>query len=255
MSNLKKIVRKEIKESVKKNSKTIITESKIIGSRFKILTEGRKFNTDEDVDKLVLEIVSEINYLKSQKFNNQLIQEGFFDFLKGVVGEGPSGIWDYIQQRFANWVLDKFGMPPGFLRNVISDWFSHTPFSQMSKLLTDCHAFSGQLGEAIAEAYVQKMQHAEGLDGAFYGVLRNAIIDEFKNKGWSDMITNVVAKIICPVLGGLTNKLAAAETDIKNKVLSPNQSVASNTSSTTPINTIPTAQPQMGTQTQPTATA
>ena len=236
MENLRKTIRKKIIETTK-GKKNLIKEDIIIRNRFSLIKESNPLRNRRDLDRFANDFLTEVFYMNSQGYNKTLINEGLWDFITGLFGKTPGGIWEYVQERFANYILSYMGLPDGFLKNTITIWFANTPFSEMSAMLTDCNKLVKSLTDAIAEAYANKLADEKLGDSAFYDVLRNTLFAQVKEGRFDDIIANVLSAIICPLLRGMAPKMDEIQNALKDGAMSnvsgaASTSTASNTSST-----------------------
>jgi len=213
MESLKKNIRKKLVET-QRTKKRVINEQKIVQNRFQILVEENNLQTKKELNKFTDDLLNEIFYMNSQGFDKKVIQEGLLDFLGGLFGQGPSGVGKYIQERIVNFILGPrvLGLPDGFLKDAIMIWFADTPFSEMSKMFTDCNYFVRSLSGTLIEAYAKKLQNEKLGDNAFYDILRNALRQQLESGKMDDVFYNTLSSIICPMLKGMLPKME----DIKN---------------------------------------
>jgi hypothetical protein len=88
-TQLKSLVKENLIKVKETNTKKMLSEEKIIKTRYSILIEGRRLKTESDFRKLSDDIINETIYLNSQNFNKKLIQEQFGNFLS-LLGDGVS---------------------------------------------------------------------------------------------------------------------------------------------------------------------
>jgi hypothetical protein len=206
MDTLKKTVRKKIVET-QKNKKNLITESKIVNTRFSLLIENSSFDTKNDLDLFAKNLINEIIYLNSQNLNKQIIEESFFDMIGGFFKGLGGGAWEYIWEQIADWLLNELGLKPGFLRDAISVWVGNVNFVDVPKMLTDCNFLVKSLTGSLAETYVKKLQKEYVGQGPFYDTLRNSLTTEIKEGGVYQAIERTLTATVCPLINGLTPKM------------------------------------------------
>lgn len=219
METLKKTIRKKIVET-QKQKKSLLNEQVIVTNRLSLIAEGKNLKTKKDLNKFSDELLHEIFYMNSQGFDKKVIQEGLFDFLGGLFGKGKTGVWQYIQERFANWFLTKMGLEDGFLKNAIVIWFANTPFSDMTKMLSDCPLLVRSMSKALIEAYIKKIQDSKLGDSAFYDVLRNAIVEQLEAGKFDDIFYNTLSSVVCPLLNGMMPKMEQIKNAMRGGALS-----------------------------------
>jgi hypothetical protein len=159
-------------------------------------------------------------YLNSQGFDKQVINEGFFDKLKSLLGHSPEGIMEYFKEYMGEWLV-KHLTPvdeDGWIGNMIITGIGNLDISEIPKL-TDCNFLTKWISKTAAEGTVRKLTHEKGLDGPFYDVLRNSIIDMMDKSTLGSKIEEGLGGIICPLLGGVKSKMDAATDKLKEKAL------------------------------------
>ena len=217
---LKNLIREsllEIKENKKKN---ILGESKIVKVRLSIISENVVLKTKKQKDKFFGELLSEMAYLNSQGFDKQVINEGFWDTLKGLFGHAPDGIMEYFKEYMAKWVVKNLTPmdPEGWIGNMIITGIGNLPIGDIPKL-TDCNYLTKWISKTAAEGTVRKLTHEKGLDGPFYDILRNSIVDILDETSLGSKIEEALGSFICPLLGGVKNKMEATTDKLKQKAL------------------------------------
>lgn len=225
MKTLKNIIKNKLNETLEKNKKTI-TETKIIDKRFNILLEGKTFKTEKEKNELMISIVSEILYLNSQNYSQELISEGLgglFSTLKSLfTDKGFEGIGQTLKEKFAGWIADKLGIESNsYFYNLIISVVGNTPITELPKLLTDCNFLVGKITKALPEAIIRKTQYDKGLGGAIGDVIRNSLYDLIEDSDFSNKISNGLSTIICPLLGKLKENLGGVFSGMRQRALTP----------------------------------
>lgn len=218
---LEKVIKENLIKVKSDKTRVITEESKIISKRFNILIEGREFKTTKQKEKLYNELLSEMVYLNKQGFNHTLINEGLWDMLKGLFGNGAEGIMQTFKEYVADWMVDKLTPldSKGWIGGVISTTIGNLNLSDIPKL-TDCDFTSKLLSKSVAEEAIKQLKNKTGLEGKIYDVLRNSIIETFEDSQLGQKLEAGIGNIICPLLGGLSNKIDSAAEDLKTKVVS-----------------------------------
>lgn len=219
---LKKIIRENLIEISQIKKKSLIQENKIIKNRFLIISESGKPKTKQQRDKFVDSLLSEIFYLKSQDFNETLINEQFLEIIKSFFGNAPEGIFNTLKERFAQFVLDKFGIDnDGYIGNIIIVTVGNIPIGDyFNGKIFSCDYLSDLLSKSIGEGIVRKIQNDRGMEGPFYDILRNAMVETFEDTKFGQKIENFIGDLICPSLSGVKNKMELAGETLKDKALS-----------------------------------
>ena len=220
LNNLKSLVRESLLEIKKTKEKNVLSEGKIVKARLSIISENVNFKTKKQKDKFFDELLSEMVYLNSQGFDKQVINEGFFDMLKSLLGHSPDGIMEYFKEYMAKWLVNNLTPmdPEGWIGNMIITGIGNLPIGDIPKL-TDCNYLTKWISKTAAEGTVRKLTHEKGLDGPFYDVLRNSIVDMLDETSLGSKIEEALGSFICPLLGGVKNKMNVATDTLKQKAL------------------------------------
>lgn len=212
---------------IKTKKENVLIESKIIKNRFNFLIEGKEFNTSKKQDALVESIILELNYLLSQGYDKETINEGFidsfFNMLGGVMGMSPQVLGEWIAQ----WLLKKFGVAKdSYFGGVITAFVTSMNVSEYSKILTDCRFTSNKLADALMEGYLIKVQNNvggnEGFSGFLISAMRNSIMEwlaEDKD-GLIQKLEDKIADYLCPALSKVVGKISDESQAMKTKLAS-----------------------------------
>jgi hypothetical protein len=217
---LKNLVRESLLEIKEKKIKSNLSEGKIVKSRLSIISENVVLKTNKQKDKFCDELLSEMIYLNSQGFNKQVINEGFFDVLKGLFGHAPEGIMEYFKEYMGKWLIEHLTPvdPDGWIGNIIITSVGNLAIGDIPKL-TDCNFLTKLISKSVGEGTVRKLTHEKGLDGPFYDVLRNSIVDMLDTTSLVTKIEEGLGNVICPLLGGVKTKMDSATDKLKEKAL------------------------------------
>jgi hypothetical protein len=218
---LKKIIRENLIE-VSNNKKTLLTEERnIIKNRVKILVEGRVIKTEPQMKKFAMEMFSEALYLNQQGFNKELINEDFFETLKGLFsGVGYDSISGYFKEQITKYVISKLapGHEDGWIAGTIQKLIGNTNITDMPKLL-NCDFLVPKLAKSIAEEAIDKTKNSVGLTGGVFDILRNGIVDSLDNTTFVQNLEKGLSSIVCPSLSNVSNKLMGVAGNMKDKAL------------------------------------
>jgi len=217
---LQNLIRESLIETTKTKERNVLSEGKIVKARLSIISENVNLKTKKQKDKFFDELLSEMAYLNSQGFDKQVINEGFWDTLKGLFGHAPDGIMEYFKEYIAKWLVGHLTPmdPEGWLGNMIITGIGNLPIGDIPKL-TDCNYLTKWISKTAAEGTVRKLTHEKGLDGAFYDILRNSIVDMLDATSLGSKIEEALGGVICPLLGGVKNKMEKATDTLKQKAL------------------------------------
>lgn len=221
-SVLKRIIRENLNELSESKKKSLVEEYNIINLRFNIITESRRPKTKKQKEKFVDDIINEIFYLKSQGFNETLINEQFLDIVKSFFGQVPGGIFDTLKERFAQFILEKLGIgTDGYLANIFIATIGDIPIGDYANgKIFDCQYLSNAISKGVGEGIARKIQKEQGMEGPFYDIVRNAMVDMFTDSSFGDKIENALGQMICPSLPKLKEKFNSAGETMKEKALS-----------------------------------
>ena len=219
--NLKKIIKENLID-ISNNKKSLLKEERnIIETRVKILVEGRVIKTEPQLEKFAKEIFSEALYLNQQGFNKELINESFWDTIKGLFsGVGMDSISGYFKEQVAKYIIGKVapGTENGWIAGTIEKLIGNTPIGEIPKLL-NCDYLIPKLAKSIAEEAIDKTKNSVGLTGGVFDILRNGIVDSLENTAFSQSLEKGLTTIVCPSLSTVSSKLMNAASDMKDKAL------------------------------------
>jgi hypothetical protein len=219
-NNLKNLIRESLIETKKTKERNILSEGKIVKARLSIISENVSLKTKKQKDKFFDELLSEMAYLNSQGFDKKIINEGFWDSLKGLLGHAPDGIMEYFKEYIAKWLVEHLTPMDsnGWLGSIVITAIGNLPIGDIPKL-TDCNFLTKLISKSVAEGTVRKLTHEKGLEGPFYDILRNSIVDMLDETSLGSKIEEALGSFICPLLGGVKNKMNVATDTLKQKAL------------------------------------
>jgi hypothetical protein len=219
---LKKIIRENLIELSNNKKKSLVEEYNVINLRFGVITESGKPKTKKQKEKFVDDIINEIFYLKSQGFNETLINEQFLDIIKSFFGQVPGGIFDTLKERFTQFILEKLGIDTeGYLANIFIATLGNIPIGDyVNGKVFDCQYLSNAISKGVGEGIARKIQKEQGMEGPFYDIIRNAMVDMFTDSSFGGKIENALGQIICPSLPKIKERFNSAGETMKEKALS-----------------------------------
>ena len=220
-SVLKKIIKQNLNEISDKKKDNLLKEYKIIKTRFSIITENGKPKTKTQKEKFADELIREIFYLKSQGFDERLINEEFMDIIKSFFGGVPGGIFDTIKEKFVQFILEKLGIgTDGYLANIFIATVGDIPIGDyINGKVFSCQYLSNAISKGVGEGIARKVMNEEGMDGFFYQIIRNSLADMFTDSSFGDKVENAIGQMICPTLPKLKERLNMAGETMKEKAL------------------------------------
>jgi hypothetical protein len=217
---LKNLIRESLLEIRHEKKKTISEESKIVKGRIQFITEGTTLKTKKQKDKFCQNLLSEMLYFNSQDFDRQAINEGFFDILSGLFGNTGESILQYFKEYLAKWLVSSLTPldPNGWVGGTIVKAIGNLPIGDIPKL-TDCNFTTKLLSKSIAEEAIDQLKQKAGLEGAFYDILRNAVVESLEDTDLGAKIESALGSILCPMLSKVSGKMTDAADDMKKGAL------------------------------------
>lgn len=218
---LKNLIHESLLDIKRTKKKIDLGENKIIKNRFNILSENRVVKTKSQRQKLFQELFVETAYLNSQGYDTYLINETFLDTLKGLFGTAADSTLEYFKEQIAKWLIEKITPmdPNGWMANIIITAVGNVPIGEITRL-TECNYLSDVLTKSIVEGAVRKYQNEAGMEGAFYSILRNGIIEMLEDTKFGQTVETAIGKLVCPLLGGVADKMKGMGDSMKKGALS-----------------------------------
>jgi len=227
-----------IKESMKKTLKTkliektqekenLLIETKIITNRFGLLSEGVVIETVEDQIQFIDKIIVEMNYMVSQGYSSQVINEGLFSMLGGLFGGSLKSVPAVFGEYIANWLTKTLGVPEGsFIQSAIVALVGNLNIADYDKFFTDCRFAANKIADSLIEGYLIQMQKrsestSQGATGFIVSALRNAVSEYFleDKDGIVQILQDKIGDFICPKLGKVSSAIADKADEIKDKAV------------------------------------
>ena len=212
---LKALIKENLITLSQEKKNNLLGESKIISTRFGIIKES---NT-EDKDKLFNDVISEMFYLNSQGFDKGLINEGFWDILSGLF---PSGnvIGQWFKEKMSSWLIEKIapGQENSWVGNIIITTIGNLKASEITQL-TNCDFTTRLLAKSISEAVIKKFADSKGVSGVLADLLRNSMVEHLDSSEFAQKLESGLSHIICPLLGGVTQKMSKVADTMKTKAI------------------------------------
>lgn len=227
-----------IKESMKKTLKTklvektqekenLLVETKIITNRFNLLSEGIVVETVEDQVQFIDDIIVEMNYMVSQGYSSQVINEGLFSMLGSLFGGSLKSVPAVFGEYIANWLTKTLGVPEGsFIQSSIVALVGNLNIADYDKFFTDCRFASNKIADSLIEGYLIQMQKradatSQGASGFIVSALRNAVAEHFleDKDGIIQILQDKIGDFICPKLNKVSSAIADKADEIKDKAV------------------------------------
>lgn len=220
-TKLDKLIKENLQKLSEEKNSNLLSETKIIQTRTKILTENRILKFKQPREKFFNELISEAIYLESQGFDKQIIKEEFWDTIKGMFGQhGSEAIFGTFKEYMGKWLLQKLTPvnPEGWIGSIIVTAIGNLHIDDISKL-TDCNFITKKLASSIGEGIARKIQHDKGYDGGISDVVRNGLFSAIDNSEMVKSLESGLAKLVCPALSGVKTKLDNKANKMKTMAL------------------------------------
>jgi hypothetical protein len=219
---IKNVIKENLNKVKSEKLRTYSAESKIIKNRASIIVESPMLNTKPQQKRLFNDILTESIYLNSQGFSKHIIQEQFFDTLKGFFGnEDYDAIFDTFKEYMGEWLVSKLTPlhPDGWMSKSIMGSIDEVKVNDIEKLL-DCSYLTKTISKSIVDGSVGKLQKDNELDGGLYDMVRNNLFDYVNGNDFLNKLESDITKILCPLLNGIVEKLENAHDEIREKGMS-----------------------------------
>ena len=220
--NIKSLIKENLTKVKTEKLKTYSAESKIVKGRASIIIESTILKTKPQQKKLFNDILTESIYLNSQGFSKHIIEEQFFDTLKGFFEkEDFNSIYDTFKQYMGEWLVSKLTPlhSDGWMSKLIINSIEDVNVSDFEKLL-DCSFLTKSISKSIVDGSVGKLNKDNDLDGGLYDMVRNNIFDYVNGNDFLNKLESDITKILCPLLNGVSEKLDNAHEEIRDKAMS-----------------------------------
>lgn len=212
---LKSLIKENLITLSEEKKNKLLGESKIINIRLGIIKES---NT-ENKDKLFNEIISEMVYLNNQGFDNDLINEGFWEILGGLF-PSTNTIGETFKEYLTKWLIEAIapGQENSWIGNIIITSVGNLKIGDVTKL-TNCEFTTKLLSKSISEGVVRKFAESKGVSGVLADLIRNSMIEQLDNTEFAQKLESGLAHVICPLLGGVSQKMSMVANKMKDKAI------------------------------------
>lgn len=220
--NIKSVIKENLTKVKSEKLKTYSAESKIVKGRASIIIESPILKTKPQQKRLFNEILTESIYLNSQGFSQHIIEEQFFDTLKGFFGkEDYDSIFDTFKEYMGEWLVSKLTPlhEDGWMSKLITSSIDDVKLNEIEKLL-DCSYLTKTISKSIVDGSVGKLEKDNDLDGGLYDMVRNNLFDYVNGNDFLNKLESDITKILCPLLNGMSEKLDKAHDEIRDKAMS-----------------------------------
>lgn len=220
-----------LKETMENKKKHLI-EGDIVSARFSILTENVDYTKMENFDKAMTVGLQEVNYLIENGYSNEVINESFFDWLKGLIGgtigDSPNSLTSTIKEYIGEWLAETLGAKENtFIKNTIIAAIGNIGVTEYGKLFTDCEFTSNVISKSLVEGFIRQLTEkkeslSSGAGGFIVTTLRNSLADQlFEGQdSYVKKVQETVNSFICPKLKQKYEKMGQVQQEMTEKVLS-----------------------------------
>jgi hypothetical protein len=201
-------IRKTIRENlleVETKKKSLLQESKIISSRFKIIGEGVNTKSKIQTKKTFDKILSECNYLKKQGYNESLINEGFLEVMSDLFNnEGPQ-FWDSVKTKLSDYISSKFGVD-NWMRDKMIEGIGSVEIDEIPLLFTDCRFLVQKITDAAMEGFNENIP-VEGGSNTVPGIFRQSLDNVVGGDDFRRNLEDSFTTVVCPAMGQINQNM------------------------------------------------
>ena len=216
---LKSIIRENLSTISENKKKSLIQEQKIVNTRFKFLLENTNLKTKKGQKMLAKQLFVETAYLHSQGFDKKIINESFWDMLKGLFGDSVDGALQYFKEYAAKWLLDQFGVDSsGWIGSIVITAIGNLDLADIPKL-TDCNFVTKLLSKSLAEGAIRKLQGDTVGLGPVQDIIRNTVVEVLSETDLGEKIESALGSFICPMISKIAGKMGMAGDTLKSNAM------------------------------------
>lgn len=221
--SLKKTIKKSLLET-KEVKRQVLTESTIIKNRFNFIVESSRIKTKKDLDKVFVNVLTEMVYLHKKGFNDSLIEENVssvFNVLGNLFGGTTNTVIELFKEKGVKFILEKLGIDDNnFLKNFLITALGNTDLKDVPKLFTECDFLTKKIAESVPEAYLRQLEYEKGMGGDFMDFVRNSLYDVIKQSDFADKIESKISGIVCPLVERMSGKFEEQLGSMKSSLIS-----------------------------------
>jgi len=221
---LTNLIKENLQKLSEQKTNNLLAETRIIQTRTKILTENRILKFKQPREKFFNEIISEAMYLNSQGFDKQLIKEEFWESLKGLFGEhGSNAIFSTFKEYMGKHLVDKLTSinPNGWMGEKIKKAINDIHIEDLDKIV-DCDFIAKKISSSMSDAIISKVSKNQDIENNdISSIVKDGLDKSIDRTELTKNIHKGVHKLICPVLGNISNKLKDKAQEMKTKAVQP----------------------------------
>jgi len=195
MKNLKKHL-----QEIENNRNKRIVESSIINLRL--------LNTN-DIPKLV----SEVKYMKTQKFDIELINENLIAVLNQMFQDDGPQFMETVKKKLTEFLMSKLNVSE-FEQKVIEKAIGDTDIDDVAKLFTEPRFLASKLAEVYTEDF--STDYLETLPEFMKSKVAQLAQDPNNEKELEDMFVDMLN----PLMGDINSKMELKMKDIRDNIVS-----------------------------------
>ena len=195
MKNLKKHL-----QEIESNRNKRISESSIINTR--LVNSGS-----------LPKLVSEIKYMKTQKFNVELINENLVSVLNQMFQEDGPQFMETVKKKLTEFLMSKLNISE-FEQKVIEKAIGDTDVDDVPKLFTEPRFLASKLAEIYSEDF--STQYLETLPEFMKSKIAKLSQDPNNEKEIEDMFVDMLN----PLMGDINSKMELKMKDIRDNIVS-----------------------------------
>ena len=195
MKNLKKHL-----QEIEENRNRKISESSIINTRL--------LNTDS-----FPKLVSEVKYMKTQKFDVELINENLIAVLNQMFQDDGPQFMETVKKKLTEFLMSKLNVSE-FEQKVIEKAIGDTDIDDVAKLFTEPRFLASKLAEVYTEDF--STDYLETLPEFMKSKVAKLSQDPNNEKELEDMFVDMLN----PLMGDVNSKMELKMKDIKDSIVS-----------------------------------
>jgi len=195
MKNLKKHI-----QEIESNRSKRISESSIINTR--LMNSGS-----------LPKLVSEIKYMKTQKFDINLINENLIAVLNQMFQEDGPQFMETVKKKLTEFLMNKLNVSE-FEQKVIEKAIGDTDIDNVSKLFTEPRFLASKLAEVYSEDF--STDYLETLPEFMKSKVAKLAQDPNNEKELEDMFVDMLN----PLMGDINSKMELKMKDIRDNIVS-----------------------------------
>ena len=195
MKNLKKHL-----QEIEENRNRKISESSIINTRL--------LNSDT-----FPKLVSEVKYMKTQKFDVELINENLIAVLNQMFQDDGPQFMETVKKKLTEFLMSKLNVSE-FEQKVIEKAIGDTDIDDVAKLFTEPRFLASKLAEVYTEDF--STDYLETLPEFMKSKVAKLAQDPNNEKELEDMFVDMLN----PLMVGVNEKMDAKMKDIRDNIVS-----------------------------------